>query len=149
MQMAQLYGSLSHLEIHTMSLTLQQNGILKIQINDFQYYGFFFYGINQTLRDINVDWVLYLDQFTGGLHVRDILNPSNELWNNLNKWTSNNNRTSLTGILVGVIGGVILIFFISMIWLYYAHASEQRFQCFFLPIFGFWMKWINKFNCES
>jgi hypothetical protein len=56
-----------------------------------------------------------LDQFTGGLHVRDILNPSNELWNSLSKWTNNNNHTSLIGILVGVIGGVILIVIISMI----------------------------------
>ncbi|CAM6054417.1 unnamed protein product, partial [Sphagnum tenellum] len=56
------------------------------------------------------------------LHVRELLNATNELWNTVPVKNSKNNR-SLIGILVGVIGGALLIVIISVIWLYYADTS--------------------------
>ncbi|KAH8948845.1 hypothetical protein BDL97_11G116400 [Sphagnum fallax] len=101
-------------------LTLQQNGTLQLQTND----------THEFVSDVNphsingdgdIDWILYLDE-TGFLHVRDLLNATHDLWNNVPVKNSKNNR-SLIGILVGVLGGVLLIVIISVIWLYYAHAS--------------------------
>jgi hypothetical protein len=102
-------------------LTLQQNGTLQLQTNDTHE---FVSDVHSASGDVDVDWILYLDQ-TGVLHVRELLNPTNELWTTVPVKNTKNNR-SLIGILVGVIGGVLLIVIISVIWLYYAHASKQR-----------------------
>ncbi|CAN5956070.1 unnamed protein product [Sphagnum jensenii] len=98
-------------------LTLQQNGTLQLQTNDTHE---FVSDVQSASGDVGVDWILYLDQ-TGFLHVRELLNATNELWTIPVK-NSKNDR-SLIGILVGVIGGVLLIVIISVIWLYYAHTS--------------------------
>jgi hypothetical protein len=100
-------------------LTLQQNGTLQLQTNDTHE---FISDVQSGSGDVDVDWILYLDQ-TGFLHVRELLNATNELWT-IPVQNSKNDR-SLIGILVGVIGGVLLIVIISVIWLYYAHTSKQ------------------------
>ncbi|KAH9549043.1 hypothetical protein CY35_11G119900 [Sphagnum magellanicum] len=102
-------------------LTLQQNGTLQLQTNDTHE---FVSAVTSAPGNVSVDWILYLDQ-TGVLHVRDLLNPSNGLWNSSTSGSVKNskNNQSLIGILVGVLGGVLLIVIISVIWLYYAHAS--------------------------
>jgi hypothetical protein len=100
-------------------LTLQQNGILQLQTNDTHE---FVSNVNSVAGDVDVDWILYLDEF-GVLRVRELLYPANELWNTQTIKNSKNNR-SLIGILVGVIGGVLLIVIISVIWLYYGHRSK-------------------------
>lgn len=104
-------------------LTLQQNGTLQLQTNDTHE---FVSNIHPASGDVNVDWILYLDE-TGFLYIRDLLNPSIQLWNNTGANTgavkNSNNNVSLIGILVGVIGGVLSIVIISVIRLYYAHAS--------------------------
>jgi hypothetical protein len=130
-------------------LTLQQNGTLQLQTNDTHE---FVSDVNPASRDVDgdVDWILYLDQ-TGFLHVRELGNATNELWNNTGAGAvknSNNNR-SLIGILVGVIGGVLLIVIISVIWLYYAHASKQRLKWSHSTNIWFLAKWINNLDCES
>jgi hypothetical protein len=100
-------------------LTLQQNGTLQLQTNDTHE---FVSNVHSASGNVDVDWILYLDQ-TGLLHVRELLNATNELWNNVPVKNSKNDR-SLIGILVGVIGGVLLIVIISVIWLYYAHTGK-------------------------
>jgi hypothetical protein len=126
-------------------LTLQQNGTLQFQTNDTHE---FVSDVHSASGDIDIDWILYLDQ-TGVLHVRELLNATNELWNTVSVKNSNNNR-SLIGILVGVIGGVLLIvIIISVIWLYYAHASKQRLKWSHSTNIWFLAKWINNLDCES
>ncbi|CAK9871250.1 unnamed protein product [Sphagnum jensenii] len=99
-------------------LTLQQNGTLQLQTNDTHE---FVSNVHSASGDVDVDWILYLDQ-TGVLHVQELLNVANELWKTVPAKSSKNNRL-LIGVLVAVIGGVLLIVIISVIWLYYAHAS--------------------------
>jgi hypothetical protein len=101
-------------------LTLQQNGTLQLQTNDTHE---FVSDVQSAAGDVDVDWILYLDP-TGLLHVRELLNPTNELWNSTGPVKNSKNDRSLIGILVGVIGGVLLIVIISVIWLYYAHRSK-------------------------
>jgi hypothetical protein len=124
-------------------LTLQQNGILQLQTNDTHE---FVSDVYSTPGDVDVDWILYLDQ-TGILHVRDLLNPATELWNTTTVQSSKHKR-SLIGILVGVIGGVLLIVIISVIWLYYAHSSKQRLKWSHSTNIWFLAKWINNLDCE-
>ncbi|CAK9215735.1 unnamed protein product, partial [Sphagnum troendelagicum] len=104
-------------------LTLQQNGTLQLQTNDTHE---FVSNVHSASGDVDVDWILYLDQ-TGVLHVQELLNVANELWKTVPAKSSKNNRL-LTGVLVAVIGGVLLIVIISVIWLYYAHASESAME---------------------
>jgi hypothetical protein len=125
-------------------LTLQQNGILQLQTNDTHY---FVSDVDSAPGDVDVDWILYLDQ-TGVLHVRELLNATNELWNTVPVKNSKNNR-SLIGILVGVIGGALLIVIISVIWLYYAYTSKQTLKWSHSTNIWFLAKWINNLDCES
>jgi hypothetical protein len=124
-------------------LTLQQNGTLQLQTNDTHE---FVSDVQSASGDVGVDWILYLDQ-TGFLHVRELLNATNELWTIPVK-NSKNDR-SLIGILVGVIGGVLLIVIISVIWLYYAHTSKQTLKWSHSTNIWFLAKWINNLDCES
>jgi hypothetical protein len=123
-------------------LTLQQNGTLQLQTNDTHE---FVSDVHSASGDVDVDWILYLDQ-TGVLHVRELLNPTNELWNTV---PVKNSKKKLIGILVGVIGGVLLIVIISVIWLYYAHASKQRLKWSHSTNIWFLAQWINNLDCES
>jgi hypothetical protein len=125
-------------------LTLQQNGILQLQTNDTHE---FVSDVHSASGDFDVDWILYLDQ-TGVLHVRELLNASNELWNTVPVKNSKKNR-SLIGILVGVIGGALSIVIISVIWLYYAHTSKQTLKWSQSTNIWFLAKWINNLDCES
>jgi hypothetical protein len=125
-------------------LRLQQNGSLQLQTNDTNE---FVSDVHLASGDVDVDWILYLDQ-TGVLHVQELLNAANELWNTVPAKSSKNNRL-LIGVLVAVIGGVLLIVIISVIWLCYAHASKQRLKWSHSINIWFLAKWINNLDCES
>jgi hypothetical protein len=133
-------------------LTLQQNGTLQLQTNDTHE---FVSDVYSASGDVDVDWILYLDEF-GLLRVRELLNATNELWNS-NRTVMNNtvpvknskNNRSLIGILAGVLGGVLLIVIISVIWLYYVHTSKQSLKWSHSTNIWFLAKWINNVDCES
>jgi hypothetical protein len=127
-------------------LTLQQNGTLQLQTNDTHE---FVFDVHSASGEVDVDWILYLDE-TGFLHIQDLVNATNELWTTEPVKNSNSkNNPSHIGVLVGVIGGILLIIIISVIWLYYAHASKQRLKWSHSTNIWFLAKWINNLDCES